>query len=49
MPDELRDDKGAIGAGFVALEIPLSLIRASELVALINVAPIGLRWFAGRN
>ncbi|MDG2308347.1 MAG: CDP-alcohol phosphatidyltransferase family protein [Candidatus Binatia bacterium] len=38
-----------VGAGFVALEIPLSLIRASELVALINVAPIGLRWFAGRN
>ena len=33
-----------VGSGFVAFEIPLSLVGASQLVAALNIAPILMRW-----
>ncbi len=33
-----------VGAGFVAFEVPISLHGASVLVAVVNVAPIAMRW-----
>lgn len=38
-----------VGSGFVAFEVPIALHAASLLVALINVAPIVLRWTAARD
>lgn len=33
-----------VGSGFVAFDVPIPLYGASVLVALVNVAPIVLRW-----
>lgn len=38
-----------VGSGFVAFDVPIPLQRASELVALINLLPIGLRWLSARS
>jgi len=38
-----------VGSGFVAFDVSIPLHRASELVALINVLPIGLRWLSARS
>lgn len=33
-----------VGSGFVAFDVPIGLVHASQLVALLNVLPIVLRW-----
>lgn len=56
LPDRLGHAAGIlnygavlVGAGFVAFDVPIGLQAASVLVALVNVAPIVLRWTAGTS